>query len=713
MARRSSYEGASDTASSGAMAAGEIIRKGIKNRRQDGTQYMAIVSQLREASDPSNCTEDRADAWVAELSRWMETLLYCVSCLDRSATEIVDVILHISWQRLPETVLEHLGSFFVALVSAHSVYGQSCINTVVRQLVAVPSAPIAGPARASPCPGNKRGRGYGRDDAVDAARDAVVRRAQRRLVARHALTTLTRMVHVAPSQVRVVSSAVRQQWPHKRQPYEVQQHFLEHVLLLVGNEHLPMLREEVICVAVEQLVKLDVSVRDEPDAGEGKGGMRPGSDGERVGDGDSGGDGNDDYDDDTMFHVDSDFDTAGAMDTNGAANGADSGPDSESDDEDDENGGAGSDSLDTPAHKLDCQMVLFLDFVRKYVQSDAAATFEALWKGFERSVLPTYQSHHVQYLMFYACSFMPQLAEMFVARLFEKAERPETPIIIQQAAIAYIASFLSRAKFVPLELVKSSTETLASNIQEYIRTHQFSQVSRHLAFYAQCQAVFYLLCFRVSEFCESEDGALFLRGLMLDNVVASKFNPLKECQAAVVQEFARVMKANQILYCDTFIKRNSGHSVLSRQAIIEDTKVHGRLEDFFPFDPCFLKSSLVYIEPLYVTWQSKVGDDDSDDDSEDDDDIADASEDDFLPGSVPSSSSGGMYGVVGMDQMHHMHQMQQQQVMLGVPILNIPARQKRLRLDRAGDAATTAVDPGFFGSPLSPLNGLPFANKKQ
>lgn len=105
---------------------------------------------------------------------------------------------------------------------------------------------------------------------------------------------------------------------------------------------------------------------------------------------------------------------------------------------------------------------------------------------FDKVVLPTHASCHVQYYMFYLCSFrlvrshfsfihkqtiqrrkknihiknlfiFPQgLAEAFLDHLWKLLQGPNQPPILRQAAAGYMGSFMARAKFLPVSYVTLS-----------------------------------------------------------------------------------------------------------------------------------------------------------------------------------------------------------------------------------------------------------------
>lgn len=111
------------------------------------------------------------------------------------------------------------------------------------------------------------------------------------------------------------------------------------------------------------------------------------------------------------------------------------------------------------AHTLD----VCLEQIFAYIQSespDSESTetslkqyktlFDEVLNVFEKIVLPTYDTHHVQYVLFYMCSFSSAITEYFLNFLWKFSCNPNKASVLRQAAVNYLASFLARANFVTL-----------------------------------------------------------------------------------------------------------------------------------------------------------------------------------------------------------------------------------------------------------------------
>lgn len=111
------------------------------------------------------------------------------------------------------------------------------------------------------------------------------------------------------------------------------------------------------------------------------------------------------------------------------------------------------------AHSLD----VCLDMLFNYISSEChnPKTGELIWDKtkalyqdiisvFDKVILPTYNTHHVQYIMFLMCYFKSTITEAFLNFLWKKVCNPNVPPILRQASVNYIASLVARANFISL-----------------------------------------------------------------------------------------------------------------------------------------------------------------------------------------------------------------------------------------------------------------------
>ncbi|KAK0080743.1 hypothetical protein PV325_013443 [Microctonus aethiopoides] len=110
------------------------------------------------------------------------------------------------------------------------------------------------------------------------------------------------------------------------------------------------------------------------------------------------------------------------------------------------------------AHSLDVCMEMLFGYIYNVCHPDNKLDMEAVRKlyfellpVFESVILPTYASHHVQFIIFYICSFKITVLEAFLNWLWLKVSNPNVAPVIRQSAVAYIASLVARANFIPIK----------------------------------------------------------------------------------------------------------------------------------------------------------------------------------------------------------------------------------------------------------------------
>ncbi|KZT24585.1 RNA polymerase I-specific transcription initiation factor RRN3 [Neolentinus lepideus HHB14362 ss-1] len=292
--------------------------------------------------------------------------------------------------------------------------------------------------------------------------------------------------------------------------------------------------------------------------------------------------------------------------------------------------------------------------------------FHALLSIFDRSIIRTFKSRYTQFLVFWYSSLDPEFSDLFQGMLVSKALlEDDQPVVTRAAAASYIASFVSRAQFVDRE----STRRVVSVLCNFLKSHldimdavvaqagailsPAQSMGTHSVFYAICQAVFLVFCFRWRDLVEEQEvdvdelspisastpGKKWMPELsIVQRVITSPLNPLKVCSANVVAQFARIAQATDFIYCYTIMESNrrtetdytssAGKLVSdSRGAHSRVTAVHpailghsinAELNTFFPFDPYKLPKSASYIEGVYREWASvAIGDEDEDEEEDD------------------------------------------------------------------------------------------------
>jgi len=368
--------------------------------------------------------------------------------------------------------------------------------------------------------------------------------------------------------------------------------------------------------------------------------------------------------------------------------------------------------------------------------------FDGLLAAFETTILPTHRAKFTQFLVFHACAVDPRLKELprglgpdspraaelvgrtwagrFVKLLLAILLDATVHATSRVTAAAYLASFLARAGFVPDVLVVLALDSLSGFCVRYSeekaeerrkreveeaerlsrgesrrktwaqvasgmgsrRSSGMLDVDAHQAFYAACQAIFYILCYRLppresgggggtgvngvngggggpsATFLGASGGTVTpllraLPGLRLQRMVDSFLDPLAVCLPTVVSEFlARVKPYSHVRWSADDVDKQVSHGFGGKH----------QLDMFFPFDPYLLRRSHRCIaEAGYTHWVPSQSDGKGDDgaygySSDEDDDgegavadmlgESDSDSDSILDGG-DDTSVGAAAGIVG------------------------------------------------------------------
>lgn len=284
------------------------------------------------------------------------------------------------------------------------------------------------------------------------------------------------------------------------------------------------------------------------------------------------------------------------------------------------------------AEKLDSMMVLFFEHLKSCHESGRLVqVFKVLLQSFQSTVLNAYKSKFAQFVMFYACSLDPEYCGVrFVSRLFDIFTDGVFPQDRRMSAVAYLASYLSRAKFLSASYVATILESLVDWCSKYCEGQDGEINPRaHRVFYAGSQAIMYVLCFRMRSILAVPrlKSQLFL--MPIETILKHPLNPLEVCLPSIVEEFLRQAKAVRLFRVPEAF---AFYGLLES----ESSRAFGgleRLDMFFPFDPYLLKKSDRFIRPNFIFWSLVRTTYDDDDEDEDDDNDDDEYEDDDNEGS--------------------------------------------------------------------------------
>lgn len=324
------------------------------------------------------------------------------------------------------------------------------------------------------------------------------------------------------------------------------------------------------------------------------------------------------------------------------------------------------------ADRLDVMMLKLFEYIQSNCYSKDKEldweTCRTIYKDllfiFDKYILHTYGSSHVQFLLFYICSMKPMLAEGFLDYLWKRFTNPASCAVTRQICSYYIGSLLSRAKYISLNTCVASIQLMVIWTHNYINrtSNNYSNFDLHRTFYTLTQTLFYVIIFRHrSLFQESQLELLnLIQSWKLNDIINSKLNPLLYCLPTVRNKFARITYTNQVAYCYSILDSNNRISL----PIVSSTKSHGLkrsffqtdesfsnglsnkkneksnenpLDSFFPFDPYLLKRSKQFIESIYQEYSQDEMDMSSDEESDSSEESNDESDDEATTSSESSS----------------------------------------------------------------------------
>ncbi|XP_006105277.1 RNA polymerase I-specific transcription initiation factor RRN3 isoform X1 [Myotis lucifugus] len=566
---------------------GTVTEVLLKYKKGETNDYELLKNQL---SDP-DIKDDQIINWLLE---FRSSIMY----LTKDFEQLINILLRLQWLNRSQTVVEEYLAFLGNLVSAQTVFLRPCLSMIASHFVPPRVVIKEGDVDVSDSDDE--------DDNLPANFNTCHRALQ--IIARY-----------VPSTPWFLMPILVEKFPFVQKSERTLECYVHNLLRI--SVYFPTLRHEILELVIEKLLKLDVNAsrQDIEDAEEIAAQTGSGTDATEG-----------------LFNMDED-----------------EVPENETK--------ADPERLNQMSHpvaeRLDILLSLLLSYIKDVCYVDGKIDinktkdlYRELIIIFDKLLLPTHASCHVQFFMFYLCSFKLGFAEAFLEHLWKKLQDPNNPAIIRQAAANYIGSLLARAKFIPLITVKSCLDLLVNWLHIYLNnqdsgTKAFCDVALHGPFYSACQAVFYTCVFRHKQLLSGnlKEGLMYLQSLNFERIVMSQLNPLKICLPSVVNFFAAITSKYQLVFCYTIIERNNRQMLPVIRSTAGGDSVQtctNPLDTFFPFDPCVLKRSKKFIDPIYQIWEDVSADELQEFKKPINKEVVEDEDDDFLKGEVgitPSS----------------------------------------------------------------------------
>ena len=436
--------------------------------------------------------------------------------------------------------------------------------------------------------------------------------------------------HLVPSLSLTLKPILLDAFPHETDSNRTHKIYVNNLLKLIS--YAPELRNDVLMLVTDRLVKIDVGVQLDiedlaDDAGEDL--VRKISQ--------------------VQQSLDEDHEDSDTSDT-----------ESEDDEEDEDDEVQRTKDIMKNVEKMDSMLEILFEYYNKDFlhgsAEDEIGTVNVLLSQFWSTMLPALRSRHTQFLLFHFVQQSPAYIDTFVGTCIQITfDRKKQPPIMRQASAAYLASFVARGSHVPASIVRDVFDYIGNELEQLRHEHEPTCKGPHLRrysdFYSLVQALLYIFCFRwrdlqLNSDDEDEDGELamqdhqFKYGVKeaLSQNIFSKLNPLKVCSPAIVTEFARManhlgavyvfhlLETNKRIRLSQFsntIEQSYKHSNPNRETALSMStdESHQHLDEYFPFDPYHLPKSKRWIEGDYREWAGIPGLDEQEADSEDDEDV--------------------------------------------------------------------------------------------
>ena len=308
------------------------------------------------------------------------------------------------------------------------------------------------------------------------------------------------------------------EFPNKSEKRLAQTTYLQNLLQVI--EYAPELRSKVLAMVVERVIKIDIEIQADIEDLQGEEGDSLARE---------------------LNHGAEDDDESDTSD------------DSE-DDYEDEMKQNSVEKIKETVDKLDSLLEILFEFFSRYfpagissdeknINADTRVIFEHLLESFDKTILPTYQSRYTQFVIFWAVQKSPKFIDVFLGELIGCATDNNKSQVLRQAAAAYVASFVGRAKMMDKISVRTVVSLLCNWLNAFLVRREIDcsgpDIGKFGSFYSVFQAIMYIFCFRWRDLKIGEEengeesapggtGERWIPGLLvMQRAIFSKFNPLK------------------------------------------------------------------------------------------------------------------------------------------------------------------------------------------
>lgn len=535
---------------------------------------------------------------------------------DRACNGLVKIILQCSWLGRDDGFLKVFTHFLAALVSAQGSYLLPVLSMMVERFR------------------DSRPSAWTVPDFPEIGRERMRERLH---------SSILYVLQMFPSAKTVLEVLLNAKYPFPDESLRVHMAYIDNLMRV--ESYVPDLREDILDLILNRVVKIDSQMQVDLE------------------------DLDDEFTAAVMYALGDTSRQNGAWEEDNGDDGDESDTESlDSDDPDFDREAARIRAVKESVEKMDAVLDTLFEFYTPYFAdpgSDKAFdTFTILLRQFDHVVLPTYRSRHTQFLMLHFAQQHERLTDAFCGQLISTAFQVNTPKVLKQAAVAYLASFIARGAHIPAALVRTVFELLIHHMNQYRDKYEpmctGPDLKRFHAYYSLVQATMYIFCFRwqdlivsAPDFVDADDPASYIGQDMewigytkqsFSTHIFGRLNPLKVCAPGIVEEFARLahrlnfmyiyplMEGNKRIRLTQYLSSTYATGGALRDAGYDslDESFH-QLDPYFPFDPYQLPVSKRWLSGDYLEWKAVPGlnadEDEEDEDDDDDDDDSDVDDD--------------------------------------------------------------------------------------
>ncbi|KAI0482732.1 RNA polymerase I-specific transcription initiation factor RRN3 [Xylariaceae sp. FL0804] len=601
----------------GARSVGEIkreIRKALDSHdRGDNEEYDVLRETLMGKQESYDGDDDDVDSTLPakqrhELMGYLVALTSFSPRLGRSCDGLVKSVLQCPWLGRDELFAKVYVQFLAALVSAQGSRLVQVLSMLIEKFAdsrpsdwAVPNYPVVG-----------------REDARERLHVA-----------------LRYILQLFPAAASAAEPLLASKYPFHDESKRAHLAYVDNLLRL--RKYSPELKTEIMDLIISRLVKIDVEMQMDLDDMDNRltAMVAMALKSSRVSEERDDDEDSDDSDNESVSSEESEDDEYSRVKT-------------------------AKESIEKMDSVLDTLFELYTPSFADPDSEEALEVFGDMLAEFSNLILPTIKSRHTQFLIFHFGQQSERLIDAFCGTCINIAFESQRPPVLQQAACAYLASFVARGVHVPGHVVVTIFEVLGYHLDRMRADYETScrgpDVRRYAPFYALMQALMYVFCFRWQDLIRSapedvdkDDISSYLdqdiewepeiKDIMRRNIY-SKLNPLKVCSPAIVEQYALLAHRFRFSYVYPLIEANkrvrlsqftggaySDGGALRDMSFDTNDESWQQLGSYFPFDPYQLPVSKRWVEQDYLPWRHIPGlnadeaDEDSDEDELEEDDV--------------------------------------------------------------------------------------------